>query len=209
MPPKFKWIKDCQYLQQRVLQVRNCLIHLKPSLYFFFFIFWHKKVEIGPKNELLARLNTSTFADNLGNRPLKWLDIRFKIVEFKKMSGTSLSMWLLERSTLWMFEIQSQNQLGALPETPDKGTNKNQRDLIMCILQDRVIDKFFFFKKTQPIATRLFVVISYDIFHKTFEAISCCHKVICCNKEVIASTCLLQYLGFIAMRFFSCINLLP
>ena len=74
----------------------------------------------------------------------------------------------------------------------------------MCILQDRVIDKLLKKKKTQPIATRLFVVIRYDIFHKTFEAISYCHKVICCNKEVIASTCLLQYLGFIAMRFFCC-----
>ena len=57
-------------------------------------------------------------------------------------------------------------------------------------------------KKAQLIATRLFVVISYDIFNKTFEAIRYCHKVICCNKEVIASTCLLQYLGFIATRFF-------
>ena len=28
-----------------------------------------------------------------------------------------------------MFEIQSQNQLGALPETPDKGNNKTWRDL--------------------------------------------------------------------------------
>ena len=46
----------------------------------------------------------------------------------------------------------------------------------------------------------MFVVISYDIFHKTFEAICYCHKVICCS---------LQYLGFIAMRFFCCINLLP
>ena len=79
----------------------------------------------------------------------------------------------------------------------------------MRILQDRVIDKLFKKKKNQPMATRLFVVISYDIFHKTFEAISYCHKVICCNKEVIASTCLLQYLGFIASRFFCCINLLP
>ena len=80
----------------------------------------------------------------------------------------------------------------------------------MCILQDRVIDKLFKKKKkkAQLIATRLFVVISYDIFHKSFEAISYCHKVICCNKEVIASTCLLQYLGFIATRFFCCINLL-
>ena len=80
----------------------------------------------------------------------------------------------------------------------------------MRILQDRVIDKILKKKKkTQPIATRLFVVISYDIFHKTFEAISYCHKVICCNKEVIASTCLLQYLGFIATILFGCINLWP
>ena len=33
--------------------------------------------------------------------------------------------------------------------------------------------------------------------------------VICCKKEVIASTCSLQYLGFIATRFFCCTNLLP
>ena len=79
----------------------------------------------------------------------------------------------------------------------------------MPILQDRVIDKLFIKKKNQPIATRLFLIISYDIFHKTFQTISYCHKVICCNKEVIASTCPLQYLGFIATGFFCCINLLP
>ena len=84
------------------------------------------------------------------------------------------------------------------------------RNLFSMILQDRVIDKLFKKKeKNQPIATGLFVVISYDIFHKTFEAISYCHKVIFFNKEVIASTCLLQYLRFIATRFFCCINLLP
>ena len=79
----------------------------------------------------------------------------------------------------------------------------------MPILQDRVIDKLFIKKKNQPIATRLFLIISYDIFHKTFQTISYCHKVICCNKEVIASTCLFQYLRFIATRSFYCINLLP
>ena len=74
----------------------------------------------------------------------------------------------------------------------------------MPILQDRVIDKLFIKKKNQPIATRLFLIISYDIFHKTFQTISYCHKVICCNKEVIASTCLLQYVEFIATR--SCVT---
>ena len=36
-----------------------------------------------------------------------------------------------------------------------------------------------------------------------------CHQIICCNKEVKVSTCLLQYVEFIAMRSLCCINLLP
>ena len=36
-----------------------------------------------------------------------------------------------------------------------------------------------------------------------------CHKIICCNKEVIALTYLLQYVEFIATRSLYCINLLP
>jgi len=40
-------------------------------------------------------------------------------------------------------------------------------------------------------------------YNKTFEAVNYCHKIICCNKEVIASTCLLQYVEFIATRSFA------
>ena len=41
----------------------------------------------------------------------------------------------------------------------------------MCILQDRVIDKLIIIIiKTQPIAIRLFVVITYDIFHISEKA---------------------------------------
>ena len=80
----------------------------------------------------------------------------------------------------------------------------------MCILQDRVIDKLIIKKKNQPIVIRLFV-ISYDIFHilqQNLEAVNYCHKIICYNKEVIASTCLLQYVEFIITRSLCCINLL-
>ena len=35
-----------------------------------------------------------------------------------------------------------------------------------------------------------------------------CHQIICCNKEVIASTCLLQYVEFIATRSLCCVDLL-
>ena len=44
----------------------------------------------------------------------------------------------------------------------------------------------------------------FTYYNKTFEAISYCHKVICCDKKVTASTCLLQYVEFIAMR--SCVT---
>ena len=78
----------------------------------------------------------------------------------------------------------------------------------MGILQDRVIDKLI--KKIKPIVVRLFVVIRYDIvqvLQKNFEVVNYC--IICCNKKVIASTYLLQYVEFIAMRFLCCVNLFP
>ena len=36
-----------------------------------------------------------------------------------------------------------------------------------------------------------------------------CHQIICCNKEVIASTYLLQYVELIATRSLCCVDLLP
>ena len=47
----------------------------------------------------------------------------------------------------------------------------------------------------------------FTYYNKTFEVVNYCHKVICCNKEVIASTCLLQYVEFIATRSLCCVNL--
>ena len=53
-------------------------------------------------------------------------------VELRKMSDTSHSMWLLERSINVMFEVQFQNQPGALPEIPDMDISKILRDLCDC-----------------------------------------------------------------------------
>ena len=48
------------------------------------------------------------------------------------MSDTSHSMWLLDRLITIMFEVQFQNQPGALPEIPDVDISKNLRDLCDC-----------------------------------------------------------------------------
>ena len=48
------------------------------------------------------------------------------------MSDTSHSMWLLERMINVMFEVQFQNQVGALPEIPDMDISKKMRDLCDC-----------------------------------------------------------------------------
>ena len=47
----------------------------------------------------------------------------------------------------------------------------------------------------------------FTYYNKTSEAIYYFHKVIYCNKEVIASMCLLQYVKFIATRSLCCVNL--
>jgi len=49
----------------------------------------------------------------------------------------------------------------------------------------------------------------FTYYNITFEAVHYCHKVICRNKDVIASTYLLQYVEFIATKFLCCVNLLP
>ena len=87
---------------------------------------------MGPEYELLAILSTLIFSDNSGKRPLKWLDLRFITVEFSKIFDKSPSMWLSDRSKASTFEVQFQNQLGALLEIPDIDISKNPRDLCDC-----------------------------------------------------------------------------
>ena len=53
-------------------------------------------------------------------------------VELRKMADTSHFMWLLERLINVTFEIQFQNQPGALPEIPDMDISKIWRDLCDC-----------------------------------------------------------------------------
>ena len=62
----------------------------------------------------------------------------------------------------------------------------------MCILQHKEIDKLILNKKNSTYCNKVVYCMTFFMYYnKTFEAVYYCHKVICCNNDVIASTYLL------------------